>query len=872
MFRRRRFEQDMSDELAFHLEARAQDLIRSGVPEHQARRRARIEFGGMEGWKESCREARSFRPVLELRADLWYGLRAIARSPAFALAAILSLGIGIGVNTAIFSLIDATWFRPMAVPHENRIARVFTTSPDQNEGWFSWPEYEEFAKQSRSFSGVVAVGGRGARIPRPDGTMELVLINAVSENFFSTLGVNAAAGRLFAPEDGHALTEHPVVVLGHAFWRRRYNGDPSIVGRQIELEGGSGGRMLVTVCGVLPESFRGTGGSAERDIWMPPQTFTALRGSGDFSQRGFRWFEVLGRIRPGTSVRTASAEAAVIASRLAANWPDTNRGRSARVISDFAYRLQGTRGPGVVFGGVVLLVLLMSSVNVANLLIARAAARGREMSIRAAMGAGRARIVRQVFTESCLLGAGGLLAGVLLGWAFIRILPAIIGEVPGYHAAMVHADLDQRVLIFSALLSLATTVLFGLAPAVDASRVELGPLMRSTSGLGLARGLRTRQVLVAPQVALSFVLLALAALLISSYARTRTADLGIARREQLVLFCALADNMNPREAVAHLRALPGVQDVAMAIRTPLSVDEGGRGAPVTFPDRPEIGRATPLEIKYNAIDSRFLRVMGTPVVRGRDFDETDQNSGPPVVLISQTMAARFWAGRDPLGATIRVGPPPGVERRIVGIVRDVRFNSIDQPPEPYMYLPWYRGQYGEATFIVNTRQPAELLKDTGRRALIAMDRRLDPMTVSTEGELIRFSGLQYQLLAELLSVFGLIGLVLSAIGLYGVVAWSVTHRTQEIGIRLALGASRGATLGLVLRQTALVEGAGMVVGLALAMTVTKLGSAMLYETSPWDPGMLAAAAAMLGTVLLVASFIPANRATRIEPMPALRVE
>jgi predicted permease len=310
----------------------------------------------------------------------------------------------------------------------------------------------------------------------------------------------------------------------------------------------------------------------------------------------------------------------------------------------------------------------------------------------------------------------------------------------------------------------------------------------------------------------------------------------------------------------------------MAIRTPLSVDESGWAAPVTFPDRPEIGQATPLEIKYNAIDSRFLRVMGTPVVRGRDFDETDQSSGPPAVLISQTMAARFWPGRDPLGATIRVGPPPGVERRIVGIVKDVTFNSIDQPPEPYMYLPWYRGQYGEATFIVNTRQPAELLKETGRRTLLAMDRRLDPATISTEGELIRFSGLQYQLLAELLSMFGLIGLVLSAIGLYGVVAWSVSHRRREIGIRMALGASRRATLSLVLRQTALVGGVGMVVGLALAMTATKLGSAMLYGTSPWDPGMLGAAAAVLGTVLLVASFIPANRATRIEPMSALRVE
>jgi predicted permease len=873
LFGRRSFERDMAEEIRFHVERRAQDLARKGIPEAEAKRRAQLEFGGMESWKEECREAGGYRPLDELRADLRYGIRTLARSPSFALAAILSLAIGIGVNTAIFSLIDAVWMRPMAVPDEGRVTRLFTTSPQESQDWFSWPEYLEFSRQSRSFSGVVAVGGRGARMRRADGTFELLTINAVSENFFSTLGVKAAVGRLFTPEDGHALTERPVVALGYRFWQRHYGGDPSIAGRQIRLEGQGNQQLLLTVCGILPAAFGGINPSDDRDIWMPPQTFAALRGAGDFENRGFRWFSLLGRIRSGTPVHTASAELATIASRLAASWPETNRGRSARAVSDLAYRMDQARGPATIFLGVVLLVLIMSAVNVANLLMARAAARSQELSIRAAIGARRGRIVRQMLTESVLLGGGGLLAGVAVGWVFIRALPSMVGGVPGYRIDLFHAGLDIRVFAFATALALATTIFFGFVPAIGAARTDLNALLRRGDGRRPGRRLNARQVFIGAQAALSLTLLALAAVLIDSFVHTRTADLGIARREQLLLWCGSADPKQVREAASRLHALPGVEDVALAVRAPLATDEGGMAVRVSFPERPEIDKAAPLEIKYNAIDSNFLRVMGTPVVRGRGFDEADQTgSAPPTVLISQTMASRYWPGRDPVGATIRIGASPGKEHRIIGVVKDVPFNHIDQQPEPYLYLPWYRNDYGEVTFVVHTHPLAETLADTGRRTLIAIDRRLDPFSITTEADLIRFSALQYQLTAELLSMLGLIGLVLTAIGLYGVVAWSVTRRTREIGIRMALGASRMETLSLVLRQTAIVGGAGILAGLPLALAATRAAAALLYGTNPWDAGMLAIATAVLAVVLLAAGLIPARRATRIDPMSALRTE
>jgi predicted permease len=865
------FERDLADEVAFHIAARARDLAASGLSEQEALRRARIEFGAVENWKEACRETRSFRPLDELRADLRFAARAMAKSPVFTLTAVLSLAIGIGVNTGIFSLIDGLWLRPMAVRDVGSIVRLFTVSPRGEDDLVSWPEYRETVRQTRSFDGVVAVGGRGARMPRPDGTFELLLINVVSENFFPVLGVKAAHGRLFGPEDSQSLMLQPVVVLGYSFWQRHYRGDRGIIGRQIRLERATGG-VLFTVCGVLPPEFGGLWPNHDRDIWMPPQTFAALGRGGDFEQRDFPWVHVLGRLRPGVSIRTANAQMSTVANRLASAWPDTNRGRRMRVVSDLDYRLQRAGTLALVLFGVVFLVVAMSAVNVANLLLARAAARWRELSIRLAIGAGRARIFRQLLVESALLGFGGFAGGALLAAAIIRFLPQILGGPPGYQRLFSHFEFDSRVLLFSMALAAATTFLFGLAPALRASRADLAVFLQQRDPGHLGGRFRSRQWLIAAQVAMSMTLLALTAVCTASFVRTRTASLGMERRELLLVWCGYSNQPQLREAASRLASLPGVREVALAARAPLSVDEGGMAQRVSFPDRIESPKEPPLDVYYNAVSSNFLRVMGTPIVRGRNFDETDQTTGPPVVLISETMASRFWPAKDPIGQIIRIGPPPGVEHRIVGIVKDVKFNSIDEAPQPYLYLPWWRADSGSATFIMRTQPPASTLAGAARRTVIAVDPRLDPFTITTQAALIRFSAQRWELTAELMGILGCIGLLLTSVGLYGVVTWTVTRRTREIGIRMALGATPSQTIGLVLRQTAVLGLCGMAAGLPVALAATRLASSLLFRTHPWDVSMFLVAAAALAAVLLAAGLIPARRATRIDPLEALRVD
>ena len=741
LFQRNKKEAELAAELRFHIEEEAEEHSEQGLSAEDAQWAARGELGNLGQVREDTRSVWGWPLADELSAYICYAVRGFIKSPGFTSVAVLSLAVGIGVTTAIFSLVDAVWLRPIPVSDAGEITRIFSTSLQDGEHQFSWPEYREFNQQAHSFSGVVALGGRGARLKRPDGTFELLLINVVSENFFPVLGIEPAAGRLFTPQDKDDL----IVALGYDFWQRHYGGDRSIIGKQIRLEGGSQGQLLFTVCGILPEDFGGINPSDVRDIWMPPQTFAALRGKADLEDRTFRWFHLLGRIQPNTSVEAASAEVATIASRLARNWPESNRGRGARAISDFAYRIENARVFGLAFLAFVLLVLVMSTVNVANLLLARASARVRELSIRASLGAGVGRLMGQLLTESSLLGLAGLLLGVIFGWALIQAFPAIVGGVPGYRFALFHAVLDSRVFAFVTVLALLITLFFGIVPSVFGARVDLNSLLREGAVQSTSGRIGLRRLLIGTQVALSFTLLALAAVLTASFARTRTADLGIARNQQLLLWCNGVSPANAREALARLRALPGVQDASFAVRAPLSTDEGGMAMRVSFPGRPEIDRAASLEIKYNAIDHNFLRLMGTNILRGRSFDEADETTGPHVVLISQTMAARYWPHGDALGATVQVGAALGVEYRVVGIVQDVQFNSIDQRPESYMYLPWYRDGNDEATFILNTHVPAQSLADVARQTLLRIDRKLDPFSVTTEAALIRFSGVQYEL-------------------------------------------------------------------------------------------------------------------------------
>jgi predicted permease len=802
--------------------------------------------------------------MMRLFQDLRYGGRMLRKTPSFTIVAVLSLALGIGANTTIFSLVDGLWTRPMAVPSPGDVVRVFSVTTQDADDGFSYPEYLELVKQTTAFNGLVARGGRGARIPNPDGTSELRTVNVVSENFFSVLGVSAMLGRTFIPADDRTAL---VVVLGNRFWKSRFGGDPAIVGKQIELTRGQQG-VPFTVLGVLPETFRDIDNGGDRDLWLPPQSWVRLSGPNDFENRGYRWMRLLGRLRPGSSATSATAQVQMVAKRLAEAWPETNAGRSARVEPDLSYRLRQAGTNGLLLLSIVLLLVVLCSVNVANLLLARSASRAKEVSLRLSLGAQRLRVVRQLMTENLLLGLAGLAAGLTIGAWLIRLLPSLLVQPPAMFQPVMDFRLDSRVLGFTMLVSLITVVLFGLTPAWRTSKTSLVPARTQ-------RGLRLRHWLVVSQVSVSLTLLAATGVLVRSFVNTRTLDFGLARKPLLLEWVMSQEKQAPmqyREALDRLRNFPGVKEVALASRAPLSLSEGGMSQLVSFPDLAAMRNQSPIEIKYNSVSSNYFRLMGTALRRGRVFDEADQTNGPLAAVINENMAQRFWPAEDPLDKTIRLEGPQGGVYRIVGVVQNAPINAVGEAPEPYLYLPYWRNFTIYATFIIHTDGDALALAQPVRRKLIELNRQLDPLMINTEEELIHYSAGGYQITAELVAALGFLGLMLTAVGLYGVVSYGVNQRTREIGIRMALGAERNDTLRLVLREVGLLGVVGLILGIPMALAATRLASSLLFGVGPWDIRIFLGSSLLLAAVLLVAGFGPARRATRVDPMVALRYE
>jgi predicted permease len=865
MSRRDQRERDVDREIQSHLDSEAEEQQQNGLPPEAARQAARRTFGNPTLIKEAVREMWGWSSLERFWQDLRFAARTLRKSPGFAFVAALSLGLGIGANTTMFSLVDGLWTRPMAVPKPSEVVRVFSVTTQESEGFFSYPEYLELNKQATAFSGLVARGGRGVRMPNPDGSLELCTVNVVSENFFSVLGVRAGLGRLFTPGD-----QDPIVILGNSFWKRRFGANPEIVGKQIEFERGRTS-TLMTVAGVLPETFREIANGGDRDLWLTPQAWVSLAGRGDFENRGFRWFRVLGRLAPGASASSATAQVRTIAQRLASAWPETNAGRSARVITDASHRLQQAGTNGLLLLAVVLLLVLLCSVNVANLLLARGGARSKEIAVRLSLGAHRLRLVRQFMTENLVLGLIGLAAGLAIGAGLIKLLPSLLVQPPAFHPVL-DFQLDFRVLSFSLAVSVLTILLFGLSPAWRTAKSGLVPALKGASGLaasGAGKGLRPRHWLVISQVGISLALLAATGVLVESFVNTRTMDYGLARKPLLLVWLQLSGPQAAalhREALDRLRGLPGVKAVAIASRAPLSLSEGGMSQRVVFPDQ------LPVEIKYNSVSSNYLPAIGTALRRGRMFDEVDQTSGAPVVLINETMAQRYWPREDAVGKTIRLEGSSGGEYRIVGVTQDAPINGIGEAPEPYLYLPYWRNPTDSMTYVLETSGDALALAQPARQKLLAISRQLDPLMITTEQELVRYSAGQYQVTAELVAVLGFIGLVLTAVGLYGVVSYGVSQRTRELGIRMALGAERGQMLKLILLEVASLGLIGMAFGLPLALTATRLASALLFGVSPWDVPLFAAAVLLLAIVLLIAGAVPARRAMRVDPLAALRYE
>jgi putative ABC transport system permease protein len=798
--------------------------------------------------------------------DFRLAARSLSRSPTFTLAATLALGLAIGANATIFSIADGLWFRPPGVRAPGELVRIFSVTGETRDGLWSFPEYLTLRDSTSTLEGVVAIGRRGAIVPAADGPAELVLANVVSLNFFTTLGVVPAAGRLFSPDDEDALAASAGLVLGQAYWTRRFGADPDVVGTTIRL--GDASPVPVVILGVLPPGFRELDAAADRDLWLPPATWVRLSARAEFERRGDRWFEIVARRRSGASVAAATAEVSALTENMATAHPDTNRGRHARVISDFDYRREAGGANAAALIGLVLLVVALTCVNVANLLLARAAGRRRELALRKAIGANRRQLARQLMAESLLIGAAGAAAGVLIGMWLVRLLPFLIVDPPGLRSLTVF-QVDGRIVAVTLAVALATTLLFGLTPSWVAARSDVSDLLKHTAA-GRTRGSQVGGAFVIAQVAISLVLLSAAAVLARSFLATGRADLGFARKPVLTAW-STADVPAAvlRDAVRRLTALPGVARVAVALRAPLSLSGGGRAQDVTVAGaRAPAGESA--SVKYGAVSANYFETMGIGLVKGRTFSDEEEAGGEPVVIVNSVFVNRFLSDRDPIGALVRIGGAKGAEHRVIAVAPVTVVNRIGEPPEPYFYLPYWRERHGEVTFLIETGGNPAALAPPVRAALIGLEPSLDPRRLLALEQYLDYSAGSYRAMAALASALALVGLILTAVGVYGVMAYRTARRVREFAIRIALGAVRGQVFRMVMREGARVGLVGAAIGVPAALVTTWLLQSMLFGVGPWDGRAFAGAALALFAAIAVATFVPAWRATRDTPATALR--
>jgi putative ABC transport system permease protein len=812
--------------------------------------------------------------------DLRYALRQLHKHPGFTATVVLTLGLGIGASAAIFSLIDAFWLRPLAVPHQQDLVRVFSTTQQEAQGGFSFAEFQAIQQNVRSLKSLVAIGRRGSSMPRPDGSLQELYINIVSSNFFDQLGVEPVVGRNFTARDEAMLQTTPVVMLGYGFWQRQFAGDPAVVGKSLTLVR-SGNHLPVQIVGVLPNAFREVENGMDRDVWVPEQTWLMLAGPKESRDWDFRWFTLLGRLAPGATVAQAQSELGSVARSLALSHPQENSNRSISVVGDLRYRLHNAGTTGALLFGVVGLVVLLCVVNVANLLLARGLSRGKDAAIRVALGGSRANVFQQALVENLLLGLLALAAGLCVAMAVAATLPRVLArmltgpamlDLPPGSAIAFHTD--ARVVSFACVLTLLTFVALACVQLWQLSHGDMLEMVRSGGSLRNLGGKapRFRRALLAGQIAISLMLLIATGVLVRSFVNTQTSPMGLTRNNVLVAFCAVPTKdgiAKSQEAIRQFQALPGVEQVAYAVRSPLMLSEGGMSQKVSLLDHPELRE--PIEIKYNDVSAKYLAVTGTRILAGRGFTPQDDVSGPAVVVINRTMARRYWGAQDPIGQTLHLASPE-IDARIVGIAEDAPINSIGELPEPYLYIPYRFTEYQEISFLIASQQDAMTLAGPARDILVRIDPQFGPAIVTSLNELFQYSASNYRVAAVLVTALGAIGLFLTVVGLSAFLMYRVEQRTSEIGLRMALGSSRLEVTSLILGETLRATLIGAAIGMPLALVGVRFASAMLFGVRPWDPLSIFAALLVLALITGTVTLIPARRAANIDPIKALHYE
>ncbi len=818
-----------------------------------------------------------------LLADVRHAARSLWKSPGFTTVAVLTLGLGIGANSAIFTLIDAVLLRPPAgVVEPDRLVTIYTSDFSSGDfGTSSYPDFEAIRAEREVFAGVAAYSFRPVALSTGD-RAEMLNATLVSPEYFSLLGLVPSAGRLIGPDDVTAPGASPVAVVSHGMWRSRFGGEPGAVGRVVRING----REFILI-GVAPQGFRGLQGVVENDLWIPITMDRALEPDG-LTSMGNRSLLVVGRLANGVSVEQAQARLTALARSRFEQFPDwwrTVRGDGRKLtVRPESYARVPPRGRAVVVTMsamlmiVVGLVLLIACANIANLLLARATGRAREIAVRLSLGATRRRLMQQLLTESLLVallgGVAGLGAAAWLADLIVRLRPPVNFPI------RLAVETDTRVLLFTLGVSLLTGVVFGLLPAFRASRPQLvAELKGDVIGRRTGRWFGPRNLLVVGQLAVSLVLLVGAALFLRSLARAQSVDPGFDADNVVLMSLALeAQGYNEARTRAfydqlleRARALPGVEGATLATTVPLGGSYQRRGTRIEG-YTPGPGEST--ETNWNVVAPDYFRVMRVPVVRGRPFTEADRDGAPLVVMINEAFARRYWPGQDPIGKGINIGggSPAGQFRPVIGVVADGKYRSLAEDPLPFLYVPL--GQQNRAWMTLHVRAAGDpgrlltLLRDEVR----LLDLNLPIVNPTTLRDQVGLAVLPQRLAATLLSGFGAVAVLLAVIGLYGVMAYAVSRRTREFGIRSALGANRRDVALLVVGEGLALAGAGLIIGMAAAVAVTRFARALLFDVSPLDPIAFGVVTSVLLGVTVVASYVPARRATRVDPMVALRYE
>jgi predicted permease len=911
LFDRDRVEQELAEELRTYLELLTDMKIKEGLKPEEARRAALIELGGMEQVKEKVREIRMGHYIETIWQDLRYGMRMLARSPVFTAVAVLSLALGIGANTALFSLVDEVLLKmlPVKKPGElvlfnwlsgpNRMVRgisgTIITDPATGlggSGSFSYLTFERLRDHSTTLSDVFAFAPLDQVNVDMEGQAEIAGGQFVSGGYYAGLGAQAILGRTISEADDQAGAS-PVVVITHRYWKRRFGLDPKVIGKTINVN-----NVPFTIIGVTPPEFSGAlqiGQSPDLSIPMAMEPRVSP-DDHNLVQPWFWWLQIMGRLKPGVSDAQARASLEEIFQQSALEgWQALQARMQARGqevsheprdvpalrISPGGQGLTELRRkysqPLMVLMAVVGLVLLIACVNVANLLLARAATRQKEIAVRLAMGASRSRLIRQLLTESVLLAILGGALGILFAYWAKDMLLAL--RAWGGGALVLDLKLDIRVLGFTTAVCLITGILFGLAPALRATRIDLTPALKDgarTLSAGscslLSKGL------IVMQVALSLLLLIGAGLFVGTLRNLQNVDVGF-NRENLLLFKIDPELTGYKDAqimnlyqqlVERIEAVPGVRSVTLS-RHPL-LSGRSRFGPISAQGyAPQSGEDD--DVYANIVAPNFFETMEMPILLGRSLSPRDDQHAPKVAVINQTMARKYFGDENPIGRRFGFGgPETSGQIEVVGVARDAKYTDLRRETPPTFYVPYQQEAPGQMTFAVRAADDATALIASIRETVREADQKLPLSDVRTQSQQVNKSIAQERLFATLSGFFGLLALLLASIGLYGVMSYSVAHRTNEIGIRLALGAQRSDVIRLVLRETLLLVLMGLVIGLGAALASTRLISSMLFGLTPNDPGIILLAILLLIAVATLAGYLPARRASRVDPIVALRYE